>query len=1071
MGFQVTEPLTKSGRFKALSRAAVTLVPYGRGAGMDGGGGAPAGALVTSSMRGTTEDWERYQRWNDAVAEIVYSASNAGQPVYLDLEDDVLDRIRDAAEPGAPNATVGLVRAVLAVTPINQGPSLILKPFEQRIVRWEHGSLDDPPPTLALLAVMSLAAENMHDGDGKAANNFYGRLAELFGLDEQQTARFINAYRRDRDGRSASTVLWGSLNLWLELHEGNRGLPTAFADRHAHVGLPMSQALVRQVDREKFKSMFATYGLAPHSNLPTPEMAEVINDWMSHVPCPASNQLERSWKRDADARDRIAEVAQAALEAWDGSGGLPAAGSGQENRSIDSIRLRAVIRTFPRRQLDLNLLIPVMPGADQELMEVVAADDSCLGDVEFVPHASGWMWMAEPDGIDAGSILCGETRLRRARDQVVLRRRPRRVIPLRFDSLSNGFVECERLNLGDDFMLLVHQDLASRVASALAAGSRPGFELRDELAGLPDGWVLVDGVQIVSSIPEELVKHLDLNPLRPLASSQAALQGGLALPGNIKKWSSFSPPELRVSVDEGSSPMATISSVRALTSPTPEPVSMQTDDPVLLWNLADAHLPDGDYEVTIEVDGTSMGRPLRLRLRSADHPAVIAAPEELHLSHDGSHPCFGLHPSNERSPAGFEVAPAGGTVLQSEPARELVPTWVAARAEPRSQTTGRHVIRIPGPGAGSCMLTGMHRMILPTVYPGEPREKLIDGVCANCGLVKRFPTRGRRKRTSRTTKQAAPSFDPSNLHPVRSEAGTDWRIGLDSLSHLRQGSLSALERIAAHVDASGLFADTFIRRMEDLGHIEVERDAHSLKPVRWAVCAPSLIELANGRWAIVGFRSESMLAAVEDVAYESEIGFVTDDTVEGPPLITLDAAPRSVLDDVVAAMGAATNREAQLLPSAAPALAAALPPLSKALLSLPPTSLVHGRNIERWDPAIARFRSVSDAHQVGAYRISGFGRSYVYRREQDLESMSGRIGDARIIKYAAALESGLPLTGYDPDSQVLYVPLGADLPGLYGRAVVLASGRPPIEDEKDRVLRYPGVPASVAGRIHTLLMS
>lgn len=1057
-----------NGSATLVRRPPVTSVSYRGSAGVSCGDLGPGGCCG-EMMRGTTEDWERLQRWNDAVADVVYSTGNAGQPVYLDLEDDVLTKIRDEAEPSATSATVGLVRAVLAVMPINQGPSLILKPFEQQLWRWERGSLDDAPPTLALLAVLSLAAEKMRDGDGKAANNFYGRLAELFGLDEQQKTRFINAYRMVRDDRAVSEILWGSLNLWLELHEGNRGLPTAFADRHAHVGLPMSQALVREVDREKFKSMFATYGFAPGTTLPTAEMAEVIHDWMSHVPCPASNQLERSWKRDADARDRIADVAQAALESWDGSGGMIA---DRGDRAVDQLRVRAAVRTFPRRRLDLNLLLPMTPGADRVVMEVVDADNSQLGEVEMVSHTSGWMWMAEPAGIDAGSILRGETRMRRTGDEALLRRRPRRVVPLRFDALSSGCVECERVNLGDDFVLLVHEELGSSVERVLGASGRPGYERHDDLAGLPAGWVLFDHVQIVSSAPAELVKHVDLNPLLPLTSSQAVLQGGLALPGNIKKWSSFSPPELRVSVGEGCSPAATISSVRPLTSPTPQPVSMQSDDPVLLWDLAGAHLPDGDYDVVIDVDGTPMGRPLRLRLRSAAHPAVISEADEFHLSHHASHPTFGLHPSSGASPGGFQIAPAGGPGFESEPAGQLVPGWVVARTEPRSQTTGAGAIRIPSPAAGSCMLTGAHLMKLPTAYPGKPTEKLIDGVCANCGLTKRFPTRGRQKRASRTPERTVPFFDPRKLQPVRAHAGTaDWRIGLDSLSHLRQGSISALERIAAHVDASGLFADTFTRRLEELGHIEVERDAHSLKPVSWAMCLPSLVELADGRWAIVGFRSESIIAAVEDAAYEAGVDYITDESVQGPPLITVDGAPASVLKNVVAAMGTATNRTSRFIPSAASALASALPPLSKALLSLPTTSLVHGRSIERWDPAVARFRSVSGANEVGAYRISGFGRSYVYRWAQDLETMSGRIGDARIVKYAAALDSGLPLTGYEPGSQILYVPLGADLPGLYGRAAVLASGRPPVADDKDRVLRYSGVPPALASQIHTLLMS
>ena len=469
--------------------------------------------------------------------------ASAGQPAYLDLEDEVLKEIRDEAEPDTPNAQLGLVRAVLGVIPVDQGPSLILKPFENRLFRvgaWlPRGRTSDT----CVARSHELGGREHARWGWQGGEQLLRSSRRALGLDDQQKIRFINAYRKVHDGRATSDILWGSLNLWLELHEGNRGLPTAFADRHAHVGLPMSQALVREVDRRKFKTMFATYGFAPGTTLPAAEMAEVIHDWMSHVPCPASNQLERLWKRDADARDRISEVAQAELEAWDGSGGLAALRGDRGDRALDQLRLRADVRAFPRPRLDLNLLVPMTSGRDQMVMEVVDVDGSPLGEVEMVSHTSGWMWLSEPNAIDLGSVLCGETRMRRPGEQALLRRRPRRVVPLRFDALSNGFVECERVNLGDDFLLLVHDDLGNSVERVLRASGRPGYKRHHVLAGLPEGWVVFDEVQIVSSVPAELVKHVDLNPLQALTSSQAALQGGLALPGNIKKWSSFSPPE------------------------------------------------------------------------------------------------------------------------------------------------------------------------------------------------------------------------------------------------------------------------------------------------------------------------------------------------------------------------------------------------------------------------------------------------------------------------------------------------------------------------------------------------
>ena len=57
-------------------------------------------------------DWDRYLRWNEAIATVVFSRDSAGRPVYLDLEDEVLAAIRDVAEPNAAAAALSLVEAV-----------------------------------------------------------------------------------------------------------------------------------------------------------------------------------------------------------------------------------------------------------------------------------------------------------------------------------------------------------------------------------------------------------------------------------------------------------------------------------------------------------------------------------------------------------------------------------------------------------------------------------------------------------------------------------------------------------------------------------------------------------------------------------------------------------------------------------------------------------------------------------------------------------------------------------------------------------------------------------------------
>ena len=87
----------------------------------------------------------------------------------------------------------------------------------------------------------------------------------------------------------------------------------------------------------------------------------------------------------------------------------------------------------------------------------------------------------------------------------------------------------------------------------------------------------------------------------------------------------------------------------------------------------------------------------------------------------------------------------------------------------------------------------------------------------------------------------------------------------------------------------------------------------------------------------------------------------------------------------------------------------------------------------------------------------------------DVENGTMRRVDVRLAKHAAALAEGERMAGYDDTTRTLYLPLGADLPGLYGRAAVLCSGLLPSEDERQRVTRYHDVPQEIAEHLAALL--
>ncbi len=91
------------------------------------------------------------------------------------------------------------------------------------------------------------------------------------------------------------------------------------------------------------------------------------------------------------------------------------------------------------------------------------------------------------------------------------------------------------------------------------------------------------------------------------------------------------------------------------------------------------------------------------------------------------------------------------------------------------------------------------------------------------------------------------------------------------------------------------------------------------------------------------------------------------------------------------------------------------------------------------------------------------------RRPDDIAQGTARIGTVQLIKHLDALAAGRPLMAYDAERSCLQVPLGADLPGLYGRAAVLCSGRPP--EKVGRLVLYHHVPADVADLLAARLAS
>jgi len=283
--------------------------------------------------------------------------------------------------------------------------------------------------------------------------------------------------------------------------------------------------------------------------------------------------------------------------------------------------------------------------------------------------------------------------------------------------------------------------------------------------------------------------------------------------------------------------------------------------------------------------------------------------------------------------------------------------------------------------------------------------------------------------------------------------------------------MSWLERIAMQIEPTGLFVDTFARRLEAMAHIEIERDPSTLRELSWAVVDPHILGLPNGEHLLVGFRSERLMVALEDAVWRAGGEIAIDNNVDSPAVVRIVGVDDTDLEELAAATEAASGRRVRIVGMAAWSLASRLSPLSKVMPALPVTTTIGARSFEVWNPNEANFEPTTSAANAGAFRLTSFTRTYIYRRPSDVGEMQALLGDARLVKFAAALDSGISMVGYDANARVLYVPRGADLPGLYGRAAVLASGYAPKENTSERLMEYRDVPPFLAAHLAALLTS
>ena len=1006
-------------------------------------------AAFSGSQQARWAQWCAYDIWNEALTHEFFGGSRAGRPVYLDLETDVLDRL--AATIAAPlgltsvDSTRAFSNSVARTLDLQPYGAPMLEAHAQAAAAWAasaegaHSPQDvESPPFVAVLGLFSVAAELMRSGEGMRQTNYYGRLCELLGVDDDPGIRKVrNGFRLH--GRR----LWAHLNAWLNRAHGTRGIPTAEAfDYRVHVSIPISQALVRAGDRDRLPEFFSSYALNPGQQFSRIDMRDILATWL-----PGSNlsgALRSLWASSDEARRRIADVVCIELEHWDGSPPVGHSGADRQLRGV----LAASYEEVPIPEFSVILAVRdegQVPVGRYRFSE--GSRPFGVSGAVRVTREPGGLARVETEMPQSPADRLLRSALRRSLElthesgNTTISRPERSVVVFLMDEVRGLFIESARVELGREHLLLVRDDLTGTVNEALGEIARPGFRAVSATAGVPEGWTLYLGVYVRSLLRDA---SGPLQPLVPLSTTQVALNGGMQL--SAGRWHSSAPPDV-IAIDAPGRRFAMGLFDESGSGGERGETPLGTHSGEAHVALSEAALSDGNYRIVLnELTPSGNAGPhltsRALRLRSAES-AHLDPPTEVRLAYQGGTSFDGWSALSATSPDETDQQAVRGASVSGVRASlsPVPPLTLPAQLSTRISISDVESLMRFFPGANPSALEAEFEKLLrlgfATADGGRPRLTQKGKAWANQNL-------GPAARTSS-------GGDPADAREIDSRFEADLDLILDALIATGGGSWQSLNQLIRYSSLEQWEPLEAARNLSSLGYIDLELDHRSLRPRRWCTTPTTLAVLPDGRSAfITGVRSDRLLDAVDTEARQLGGSTFRHPLSGRPALVQVHGLRDDGYEVLAARTGIVCARDtpqriAQMLPS-----------IRDVYRQRPELYVPRDASIERFDFDANSWKNVARLEQAGAYRITADTRHYAALADDGLREC-----DNSVAKHVGAAATGRDIVSYHAADQTLTCLLGARPPGIYERPLVLCTGELP-RSLSNGTSVYEGVTAEVA---------
>lgn len=1024
-------------------------------------------------QRGPNNSLEKYLGLDDELCRLFFGGENAGVPVFLDMEPEVFELLGDRLGMSAAEAQSYLIKQVgRLVAGRNDEQRAAFSNFDNMLAKWatkvrvsqRKGEGYPPPPLIALLCVLSLAAERMGNTEVSELhdNAYYPQLLEMFGLPADEKTRFITSFRK------TSERYWSALASWLEDHDGEFGLPSAFALSHRYVGLPKSQALIRGKERKTLKRIFAENGLPPGQLVGYGEMESAIDQWL-HAHSAAST-LNKIWTSD-ELKERVVQIAIEELAAWDGVSEETFAPA--LNRPVSSSLSNCMVIARDESDIfeeviEFGFAVSRSTLDQSNIVRMRAADEA----IELRLQAMGPGYasaLCTSVGLEPSSLLSGQLEIELPGGSKV-QRFPRPVFPMHRDQMTSEWLEVERVAIGEDARIVVqaNEGFPEVVEQILDQVARPGFKRIDSpQLGVPTGWVVFDEVQVLAApLENESVRNKwALNVLMPRLATRISLTGGLRLPGRSQRWSRLNLPRVTVT-SERESPLTLVLIERYFDKDDWEEVLVNSANAPFDADLGD-DLEKGDYTLELR-DGDKPIQAISLRVRDSSDRDALSWRGIRNLGHFKGDPLWvfraGPGPDAEAAVSGANVSKHAlvSEVFEDPVELERLPHWAGAKPLLRR----RPQLFLPNLPADSCIRTGRHHEVIPKSEPGKPKDRFVQASCKKCGQKKWYPTeawladaeRRNRGRARRTAERGAELKVEFLIDQVHSQEVTPV---VDAIRFAGAGEFVALEKLVRTIENNALFASDFIKSLDQSAMVEIERDDR-FRPVAFEVGDAAIVRCTDQTLLLTGYWTPQNIEAMGAAVGLLGAGFTFSDQARfGLPSIRGVSDPEAV--ECAPVIIADVSSGSKILD--------ALPTLKEAAERIQRVAMPGWTRIDRFDVETAHWVNSTSALVQGAYRIqTEYGTTYVFRSSADISTDQALIADAATVKHLAAAHRGRPLMAYDGSDQVLSVPMGAELPGLYGRAAVLCGGYPTRSVKSTFSIEYSGVPAEFASALYQRLV-